>query len=145
MTDKPAQRFKAVLMLAERQEQEAASRLGSYQQQLQRETQQLHQLRAYNQDYLAKFGNQRQGLRASELASSRGFLQRLANAEHEQIATLERMQLTLDQLRQQWRQKSHYRQSIENLIKRFSEEEAAYLERQLQKELDDLVNQRRSQ
>ena len=142
---KRSQRFKVVLQLAERQEQEAANQVGRYQQQLQRERQQLQQLHDYNLDYQKKFGSQTRGLRGADLISSRGFLARLATAESEQQANLERMQKTLESLQQTWRQKYHYRQSIENLIARFSQEESEELEKRLQKEFDDLAAQRRIQ
>lgn len=141
MAPKRSQRFNVVLMLAERQEQEAADRLGSYQQQLQGEQQQLAVLREYNQDYIRQIEARRTGLRGTDLISYRNFLQRLGDAEHEQIQKLEQMTRGLERLQQEWRQKYQYRQSIEALIQRLIQEEDSQLEKRLQKELDELAAQ----
>jgi len=138
---KRSQRFKVVLTLAERQEQEAADRLGSYRQQLQGEQQQLATLRAYNQDYIRQIETRRTGLKGTDLISYRNFLQRLGDAEQEQIRKLEQMTRGLERLQQEWRQKYQYRQSIEELIQRLMQEEDSRLEKRLQKELDELAAQ----
>ena len=141
MAEKRSQRFKVVLMLAERREKEVATRLGNYQQQIQAEQRQLVQLREYNQDYIQQIKGRRQSLNSRELISFRSFLQHLGEAEQEQVNKVERMLQVLERLQQEWRNKYQYRQSIEELIRRFSQEESAHLEKQLQKELDELAAQ----
>lgn len=141
MAEKRSLRFRAVLMLAERQEQEAATRLGDYREELHAEQQQLEMLREYSATYMAEIESRRTGLKSSDLLSYRNFLQRLGQAEQDQVHKVTRMLDALERIQLEWQKKYHYRQSIEDLIERFKHQESEALDKQLQRELDELASQ----
>lgn len=136
-----SKRIAVVLTLAERDEQQAAQNLKAFRDSLDGEQQQLEQLQNYHGQYLEQFQQLRKGLRASEMISYSGFIQRLADVVGEQEKKLAQMQETLSQLQQQWQLKHHRRKSIEDLIARLKREEDAGLERRLQQESDELAGQ----
>lgn len=137
-----SKRMQVVLQLAQQAEDKAAQELGRYQQQLTEEQEQLQSIQNYNGDYLAKIQQQRSGLRAEEIMSSRNFLKQLGDLEQAQLNKIASMEHSLGQYRLQWQQCHHRRQSIVDLIARLSQEENALLEKKLQKELDDLACQK---
>src|SRR5690606_2606073 len=130
-----------VLMLAERHEQAAAQRLGSYREQINAEQEQLQQLEEYAAHYLDTYGSLKTGLHAQDLISYSSFIQRLAEAKKEQQTKVARMMQTIEQLQQDWRGKHRRLESIQDLIARLRYEENEVLEKRLQKELDDLSAQ----
>lgn len=134
-------RIAVVLTLAERDEQQAAKNLKAFRDSLEGEQQQLEQLQNYHSQYLDQFQQLEKGLRASEMISYSGFIQRLAEVVGEQEKKLAQMQQKLLQLQQQWQLKHHRRKSVEDLIARLKREEDAGLERRLQQELDELAGQ----
>lgn len=136
-----SKRITVVLTLAERDEQHAARNLKAFRDSLDGEQQQLEQLQNYHGQYLEQFQQLRKGLRASEMISYSGFIQRLAEVVGEQEKKLLQMQQKLSQLQQEWRLKHHRRKSVEDLIARLKREEDAGLERRLQQELDELAGQ----
>lgn len=134
-------RIRAVLIMAERAEQEAAQNLKRYRDQMVMEEQQLHQLQDYRAQYLQQYQGLRSGLHASEMISYSAFIQRLAQVVGDQEHKLTQMQDQLARLQTQWQQRYHRRQSVEELIERLKREESAVLERRLQQELDELSAQ----
>ena len=143
MTEKKrSERFNVVLMLAERQEQLAATRLSQSYQQLTSEQQQLAQLQSYNEDYIKQMGALRQGVYSGDLMGYSYFLQRLATAVANQGEKITLIEETIANLQADWQQKHLYRESIANLIERIAEEENMDLEKQLQRELDQLAVER---
>ena len=141
MANSRAQRIRVVLTLAQRQEDAAAQRLSQFLEQLAAEQQQLAQLQEYAAQYQRDYANRRSGVHAHELINYSGFVQRLGQLCLEQQQKLARMQQTLLQLQVQWRSCHQKRQSIEDLIARFEREDAALLDKRLQKELDELTTQ----
>src|SRR5690554_1006140 len=141
MAEPRSKRMQVVLMLAERTEQAAAQRLGQYRDQVSAEQEQLQQLIEYTEQYLHSHTERTTGIHADELISFSNFIQRLGAAKKEQELKLARMQQTLDQIQQDWREKYQKRHSIQELITRLQHEENALLEKRLQKELDDLSAQ----
>jgi flagellar FliJ protein len=71
-----------------------------------------------------------------------GFVHRLGQLCKEQEVKLDRMQVIYKKLQEQWRISHQKRKSIEDLIERFKQEESLLLEKQLQKELDELSTQK---
>ncbi len=141
MAEARSKRMQVVLMLAQRREDEASDRLRDYREQVQQAKNQLQELQDYAEDYRQKVAGQKTELRIHELVSYRNFLQRLAEAEQEQLTKLQRMLEVCDQLEQQWRQLYQQRKSLEDLIGRLKLEEGAAVEKRLQKELDEFASQ----
>lgn len=142
MAEQRSERLKVVLMVAEREEQAAAARLGEARQQLEREEGQLAQLQEYQAQYLADYRERRRGVDARSLMSYSGFLQRLGEALGGQEQKLAQVRHHLDQCRRQWQEKYHRRRSLEDMIERMRREENGALEQRQQRELDDLAAQR---
>lgn len=136
-----SERMRAVLTLAERAEQQAASALKSCREQLVLEQEQLSQLQTYRGQYLQQYQSRRSGLHASEMISYSGFIQRLALVLAEQEKKLVQIQNNYTRLQEYWQREYHRRQSVERLIERLKREENASLERRLQQELDELAAQ----
>jgi flagellar FliJ protein len=131
-----------VLTLAQQQEDLAAKRLKQYREQVTTEENQLRQLQEYSAQYMRDYAQHRQGVYAHQLINYSGFVHRLGDLCKEQEIKLERMQATLQKLQEQWRMSHQKRKSIEDLIARFKQEESLLLEKQLQKELDELTTQK---
>jgi|GEM_PF-405680 len=142
MAEQRSERLKVVLMVAEREEQAAAARLGEARQQLEQEEGQLAQLQDYRDQYLADYREQRRGVNAQSLMSYSGFLQRLGDALGGQEQKLALVRQQLEQCQRQWQEKYHRRRSLEDMIARMRSEENAALEQRQQRELDDLAAQR---
>ena len=141
MAESRAKRMKVVLTLAERQEDEAATKLSQFREQLAQEERQLAELRDYANQYLHAQGELRQGVFAHELINYSSFINRLNEACREQETKVERYNVMLDSLQQQWRTKHQKRKSIEDLITRLQQEDNLLLDKRLQKELDELSSQ----
>jgi flagellar FliJ protein len=142
MAESRAKRIQVVLTLAQQQEDLAAKRLGQYREQLATEEQQLAQLKEYATQYMSDYAGQRQGVYAHQLINYSGFVHRLGQLCKEQEVKLDRMQVIYKKLQEQWRISHQKRKSIEDLIERFKQEESLLLEKQLQKELDELSTQK---
>lgn len=142
MAESRAKRIKVVLTLAQQQEDIAAKRLSEYREQLTAEEQQLSQLKEYSTQYMRDYAGQRQGVYAHQLINYSGFVHRLGELCKEQEVKLERMQAVYKKLQEQWRICHQKRKSVEELIERFTHEESLLLEKQLQKELDELTTQK---
>lgn len=141
MAQSRSQRMQVVLVLAERQEQAAAERVGAARQQLRAEEEQLSQLQEYAQQYLNAYGACKDNVRAEQLMGYSSFLQRLEQAKNDQQQRLSRVQQQLDVVIGVWQQAYQKRESIKNLIQKLKHEEALLADKRLQKELDELVNQ----
>src|SRR5690606_6125108 len=103
-----------VLMLAERHEQAAAQRLGSYREQINAEQQQLQQLEESAAQSLDACGYVKAGLPAQELISYRSFIQGLGDAKKEQHTEGARMMQTLDQPQKDWQGRHLRQEPIQN-------------------------------
>ncbi|MDQ2078093.1 flagellar export protein FliJ [Marinimicrobium sp. ABcell2] len=136
-----SERMRAVLILAERAEQEAAREFEACRERTLAEQQQLEQLQLYREQYVQEYQSRREGVHPSELISYSGFIQRLAAVLTEQEKKLQHVQQLLQQCQQQWQQMHRRKQSIQELIARLKKEENAALEQKLQRELDELSSQ----
>lgn len=142
MAESRAKRIQVVLILAKQQEDAAAKRLSQYREQLAAEEQQWRQLKEYADQYMRDYAGHRQGVYAHQLINYSGFVHRLGELCTEQGMKVERMQLTFQKLQEQWRVSHQKSQSIADLIERLKLEESALLDKQLQKELDELTTQK---
>jgi len=142
VAERRSQRLAVVVMLAEREEQAAAARLGEQRGTLEREQQQLAQLQDYRTQYIQDYQQLRSGATPQALMSYSGFLQRLGEAVTGQEQRLAQVRTLLEQCRAQWQEKYHRRRSLQELVERLKVEEDTVLEQRLQRELDDLAAQR---
>lgn len=140
--ERRSERLKAVVMLAEREEQAAAARLAEQQSSLEGEQQQLGQLQDYRSQYLHDYDQLRTNATPQALMSYSGFLGRLSDALAGQEQRLQQVQQALELRRAEWQQKYHRRRSLEQLVAKLKEEESVALEQRLQRELDDMAAQR---
>jgi flagellar FliJ protein len=137
-----SKRLQIVLTLAERNEQAAAQEVAESRALLETEQTQLRQLEEYTEHYLQAYSAHTRQVRAQDLITYSGFIQRLSKVRAEQQHKLERITRLYEEKLQQWREKYQRRQSIADLITRLQQEENAVLEKKLQKELDDLTTQK---
>jgi len=141
MAQSRAQRMQVVLVLAERNEQQAGQQFSQYRTQVDAEIEQLGQLDDYANQYLKIYSERKVGVKPEELIAYSGFIQRLGDARKEQVARIERMQVQLQRLQQAWQVAYQKRESLKDLIVRLRREENTLLDKHLQKELDALVGQ----
>lgn len=141
MAEKRSERLKVVLQLALKAQQDVADLMAQQHQKVGLERDQLQQLQQYSEEYQQQVASNNKGLRAQELISSRAFLQRLTNLQLNQQQKIQQLNAVIDQLTAEWQKRYHRRQSIENLIERLKTEESAELDKQLQREIDELSSQ----
>lgn len=138
MAESRAKRLQIVLTLAERHEQAAAQQVTEWRTQVKIEREQLQQLEEYTEQYLQTYRARKNGLRAEELITYSGFIQRLGAVRAEQQAKLERVIQQHELSLKVWRDKHHRRQAIGEMIGRLGKEDNDLVEKRLQKELDEL-------
>jgi flagellar protein FliJ len=134
--------MQAVLMLAERKEQEVAQQLSRQNILIQTEERQLQELDSYAKQYLESYSARVANVKPQELISYSGFIQRLGDAFKEQVAKLERLYRVRDNLTQAWTKVSRKRELVNELIERLQLEESLEDDKNLQKEVDELVSQK---
>lgn len=141
MAAKRSERLKVVLQMALKAQQDVADLMAQQQQKIGVERDQLQQLQQYSLEYQQQVTSNNKGLRAQELISSRAFLQRLSNLQLNQQQKIQQLNAVVEQLTTEWQKRYHRRQSIEKLIERLKTEESAELDKQLQREIDELSSQ----
>lgn len=141
MAAKRSERLKVVLQMALKAQQDVADLMAQQQQKIGVERDQLQQLQQYSLEYQQQVASNNKGLRAQELISSRAFLQRLSNLQLNQQQKIQQLNAVIEQLTTEWQKRYHRRQSIEKLIERLKTEESAELDKQLQREIDELSSQ----
>ena len=141
MAESRAKRLRAVLLLAQREEDAAAGQMGKARDLVAEEQQQLVQLREYRQEYVWEYQQQRSGVRPEVLMSYSGFIQRLSQAVTGQEHKLAQLEGQLEECQAVWQEKHHRRKTLADLIARLQRDEDAALEHRLQRELDDLAAQ----
>jgi flagellar protein FliJ len=127
--------------MAQAAEDEAAKALSQHHIKLMQEEQQLLDLQSYAVQYMQEQAGLHQGIYADALINYSSFIAHLNEACREQVAKLETLRQTQVRLDRDWQMKHQKRQSIEELIARLIKETNQLIERQLQKELDELVVQ----
>lgn len=139
-----SERIRTVLLLVEGYEQEAAKQLRDARDRLAREREQLTQLDDYLQQYQTEMSQRRQGVHADELMAFSDFVRRINTARAEQGEKIHRQAEQVEAAQAHWRERHHRRRAIEDLVARLRDQENQDLEKQLQRELDELVSQRYS-
>lgn len=138
MAVKRSQRMVLVLQMAERAEEMAARQLEQSRSQVAQAQQQLTQVEAYQQDYVRALNQPQVGVSAYSMINDRQFLQQLHLVCQSQAAQIRQLRDQEERCLRSWQQCYQRRRNIEQLIGRLRHEESALLEKQLQKELDEL-------
>lgn len=139
---KRSKRMGVVLMLAEQKEQEAGEQLAEYQKMVNLESDQLNELEGYESDYLDAYTQGQGELQTEQMIRYSELIVRLKDALTEQRGKVAGMDKNLQQLRLYWHMIHQKRQAVSDMIERMKAGEAHELEGRLQKELDDLVQNR---
>lgn len=129
-------------MLAERKEQEAARQLAEFQQLYNREQEQLLQLRDYKEQYLADYTEAQKSLNTVQMQRYSGFIFRLGGVIEDQQQKLVELGAQRDKVRAHWQLRHHQRGAIADLVERLARAEDAEADRQLQKLIDEMSNNR---
>tara|TARA_R110002167_G_scaffold741_5_gene3250 strand:+ start:1784 stop:2221 length:438 start_codon:yes stop_codon:yes gene_type:complete len=140
---KKSRRLQPVQDLAERRKKMAEQQLGQAQQQLMLEQQKLLQLQNYLEEYqrdLLQTG--RAGVTIEKLQRLQAFKQRLVGALDQQQKQLEFCQQTLAYAKQKWQLARGKEQAMTSLIQRTRQQELQQQDKQLQKQIDELISQR---
>ena len=125
-------------MLAERAQAEAARRLQDGRQQYQDETSKLNELNQYYAEYASQIDGHRTGLTAQVMIGYRQFLQQLRQSIDVQQVRVRQVETLCEKLLINWQQLYHRHNSINDLIERLKVSESSELDKQLQRELDEL-------
>lgn len=118
-----SERMKPVAQVAESRQQEAARRMGERQRMLQEQLRRLEELRAYRDEYAARFEDVSIAMQGLQVREYRLFLYRLGEALDEQQRNVERARLALEQSQTDWTQTRVKRDAVERVIDRFQAEE----------------------
>lgn len=131
-----------VAQIAERDEQQLADKLGELRQQQHQELAQEQDLQRYLKEYTADLNHQGSGFSAMQLAEGRGFLGRLQEVCDNQHAKILQLEQQISRALQNWQLAHQKTQAIIKLVDKLKTEHSQALEKQLQKELDELSSQR---
>lgn len=138
MAIKRSRRMVIVLQMAEREEDTAARQLQQSRNQVAQAEQQLQQIEEYQQGYTQALNQPKAGVSAYAMINDRRFLQQLHVVCQSQMAQIRQLRDQEARCLSQWQQSYQRRRNIEQLITRLKQDENALLEKQLQKELDEL-------
>lgn len=141
MAQSRSQRMTLVLQLAARTEEGAATALKNSRHSLDQAQAQLQQIRQYHQEYVTELNTKTTNLTAQTMINDRLFLQRLSDVETTQLQQIQQLQVAENSCLKNWTLCYQRRKSIEALITRLQKEESDLLDKQLQKELDELSSQ----
>ncbi len=135
---KKSARMKPIANLAQSREQVAIRELGSQQQHLHLQQEQLSQLENYRVEYQQQFQNRGStGMTASQFQDMQCFLNQVDKAISQQKVQVQLASQSCEQKRESW-VKSHSRtQVLETVVSRYHQEEQSELNRREQKELDE--------
>jgi len=135
---KRSQRMLTVLQLAVRTEEGAASQLEQSRRQLEQARQQLQQVEEYQQGYIQSLNQPKSGQSAYSMINDRRFLEQLSFVCQTQAGQIEQLRQNEDQCLQNWQTCYQRRRNIEQLIEKLKQDESQLVEKQLQKEMDEL-------
>lgn len=142
---KKSKRLAPVRQIKERDEKEAAKRLGDAQQGLNAAIKQLEELQQYRQDYYTTLSSGQPtgstkvspGVPATVLEKYQMFLAKLNGVVERQQETVEQYRQHVETHRQKWVEANARLKSMDDLIARAQEEEALFLDKQEQKLIDE--------
>ncbi len=139
MSKKKSERMETLKKLAEWREQEAAQALSQHQLKVQSEQLQLDDLKRYYNDYLSTIDEQK-SLERQELINYRSFCQQLAQTIKQGEKRVDLLSQEQDRFKQSWILLRNKRRVLEELISRCIKEESQWLDGELEKEMEDMMN-----
>lgn len=138
MAVKRSQRMAIVLQMAERAEEAAARQLEQSRSQVAQAQQQLQQVEEYQKDYTQALNQPKAGVSAYAMINDRRFLEQLHRVCQSQMAQIRQLSEQEERCLRNWQQCYQRRRNIVQLIDKLKQNESALLEKQLQKEMDEL-------
>lgn len=138
MAVKRSQRMAIVLQMAERAEEAAARQLEQSRSQVAQAQQQLQQVEEYQKDYTQALNQPKAGVSAYAMINDRRFLEQLHLVCQSQMAQIHQLSEQEARCLRNWQQCYQRRRNIVQLIDKLKQNESALLEKQLQKEMDEL-------
>lgn len=138
MAVKRSQRMGVVLRMVVREEERAAAQLEQSRVQLSQAQQQLQQVEEYHQGYVDALNQPKSGQSAYSMINDRRFLEQLSFVCRTQASQIEKLRQNEDTCLHNWQQCYQRRRNIEQLIEKLKLGENQAMEKQLQKELDEL-------
>lgn len=141
---KRSERMKVVFEMAERSEKKAMDMLSASRQFMDQQQEQLSSLESYHQQYLDSMRNAMQGkIAVSDLQAYQGFIHQVDKAIEHQKNVIDQAQQQFDRCKLEWLNYREKRKGIEDLIKRYQQEELLAMDKKEAKRLeDDLVSRR---
>lgn len=137
-------RLSQLLKLAAADERRMAEATGASQRRLNEEKSRLGELNAYRHEY-ARRSREQTYSSAAQLKDFQEFMHKLDKAVHSQLAIINECERNLDVHRRRWQLKRQRVESLEKVRDRYSAEELARIEKDMQRETDDRSNNRREQ
>ncbi len=141
-----AKRFTPLVMLARNKEQAAAIALGTCNQQVQQNQQQLEQLKQYRHEYAQQLmidGNK--GIDAGMLKTYKNFISGLDQAIKNQLMQIYESKLQLEKKRQLWLQQHQDTRAMEVTVDKYKAQENRDKDRKEQNSLDEHASHIKSQ
>lgn len=140
-----SKRLAIVERLAVQREEQASQALAQVRAQLETEEKRLQELAEYRQEYLSYLDKQgAQGISMQQWHRTQSFVDQLATLSSRQQATIDAWRARESQILEKWRELYQRRKNIGRFIDKISTEEAIAADKQEQKLIDELVNQRYS-
>ncbi|WP_404399893.1 flagellar export protein FliJ [Idiomarina seosinensis] len=135
--------MKMLLELEQKKVDEAAAQFAQVQQQVDDEKQRLNGLAQYRLDYLKQLQQRGgDGILSQQFGQYHGFVGKLDEGLEHLHKSVTRLQQVAEQRRQQWLAQRRKYDSIEHLIEKQEQREAAVQARREQKDLDEFSSQR---
>ena len=139
---KRSQRLKNIMTLAEKKEQDAANALGYLNTKISGEEQKRKQLLGYELEYHEKIiETGKTGITGATLKTYFGFMSKLNDAANQQIGHIAELEQQVDQVQQYWFKTRGKLKAFESLVTKAEQQEAAELDKQEQKILDEFASQ----
>lgn len=139
MGKKKSERMETLKKLAEWREKDAAQALSQHKIKVQTEQQQLDDLCQYYDNYLSTIDEQK-SLDRQELINYRSFCQQLAKTIRQGKQRVCQLNTEQDRLKQSWILLRNKRRVLEELIQQCLQEESQWLDGELEKEMEDIMN-----
>lgn len=136
-----SQRLSVTVDLAKRREEKAAKQLAHCRLILEEEQARLTELDSYYGEYVQQFKRLTTGLRASQLAAQRDFLEQLADTQNVQRAQIDKARRVLEEAKKVWLQEHLKHENLRDYVLRLESEEEKERDKKEQKAVDDWVNQ----
>ncbi|MDX1342138.1 MAG: flagellar export protein FliJ [Reinekea sp.] len=138
-----AGRLEIVIRLAKQREDQASQALAQVRNQIELEEKRLEELQQYQQEYRGYLEQQgAQGISMQQWRRTQGFIDQLEDLSIRQQQTIVTWRQREQQVLEKWRELYQRRKNIAQYIDKISMEEAIAADKQEQKQIDELINQR---